>query len=304
MCEQRPFLSVFTSTYNREALLERTYESLRRQKCKDFEWIIVDDGSTDGTRERAERWRRSDNGFTIRYVWKENGGLHTGYNTAISLLRGELAVCIDSDDCMPDDAVEKIRACWRERGGAAFGGIIGLDVPLESGLIRERLPEQPSLDLIAWSFGRGVRRHGDKKLVVRSELYRQVAPMRVFPGEKYFNPHYMHLQIAERYEFLVLNECLCLVDYQSDGMSARIFEQYRNSPNSFLEIRKQYYSFPRLSLAFKLRNGVHFVSSALLARRFREEFRVSRYKGVLLLCFLPGLLLTGLVILKGQGGCP
>ena len=297
--EQGPFLSVFTSTYNRAALLERTYASLCRQSCKDFEWIIVDDGSTDNTWERVEQWCQEENGFPIRYVWKDNGGLHTGYNMAISMLRGKLAVCIDSDDYMPDDAVEIIKTCWREKGGDEYGGIIGLDASITDGTIGEFLPERETLNLIAWTYEGPPYNKGDKKLVIRSDLYKKVAPMKVFPGEKYFNPHYMHLLIGREYDFLVLNERLCVVDYQSNGMSARMFEQYKNSPNSFLEIRKLHFSFPNVRLASKLRTGVHFVSSALLAHRFCREFKASRHKGILLLCFFPGLLLTGLVLLKG-----
>lgn len=297
--EQGPFLSVFTSTYNRGAILEKSYASLCRQSCKDFEWIIVDDGSTDDTWERVEKWCREDNGFPIRYVWKENGGLHTGYNMAISMLRGELAVCIDSDDYMPDDGVEKIKTCWREKGGDEYGGIIGLKYSTKGELLWERLPDQPSINLIDWAFGPDSKRRGDKKQAVRSDLYRKVAPMKCFPGEKYFNPHYMHLEISRKYDFLVLNECILIGDYLQDGMSARMFEQYKNSPNGFLEIRKQNFSFTNVRPASRLRNGVHFVSSALLAHRFCREFKASRHKGILLLCFFPGLLLTGLVLLKG-----
>jgi len=89
--------------------------------------------------------------------------------------------------------------------------------------------------------------------------------MKSFPGEKNFNPHYMHLQISEEFDFLVLNENLRFVEYQTGGMSDSILKQYKNSPNSFAEIRKLYLSFPNTSCKFKFRHSIHLVSSCFLA---------------------------------------
>lgn len=105
-------LTIFTPTYNRKNTLILGYEALCRQTKKEFIWLIIDDGSTDGTSELVHGWMLADNGFEIQYVYKENGGLHTGYNKAIELIETELCVCIDSDDYMPDDAVELILDYW------------------------------------------------------------------------------------------------------------------------------------------------------------------------------------------------
>ena len=69
-------ITVFTPTYNRAHTLIRTYESLVRQTCKDFIWLIIDDGSIDNTLESVESWKKNSNGFEIRYIYKENGGMH------------------------------------------------------------------------------------------------------------------------------------------------------------------------------------------------------------------------------------
>ena len=300
MQRERPFLTVFTSTYNRAHTLPRTYESLRRQTDKDFEWILVDDGSKDNTETLVKPWLGADNGFPIRYIKKKNEGLHTGYNTAIANMDSTLAVCIDSDDYMPDDAVEKIHKCWLERGGEQYGGIAGLDYHTDGRLIADRFPDSlNAISLIAYGQGRYCLRQGDIKIVMRTDLYKTVAPMRVYPGEKFFNPHYMALQISRDYNFLTLNECLCLVDYQPDGMSSNMLWQYKNSPNSFLEIRKMHFTFKGNPFRSDVRNGIHFVSSALIARRFMREFRASDRKRLLVLCFGPGVLLA-LITLSGH----
>ena len=225
--------------------------------------------------------------------------MHTGYNTAIEHMRGTLAVCIDSDDYMPDDAVERILRCWKERGGDQYAGIIGLDYDLNGRLIGRMLPEQESISFIDMSMGKYGPYFGDKKFVVRADLYRQVAPMKVYPGEKYFNPSYMFLEISRKYEYLVLNECLCLVEYQPDGMGTNMYRQYKNSPNSFLEIRKQQFSFGRTTWKKEFRNGIHFTSSAILAHRYWRELRASDRKALLLACTPAGVLLSLLVVIKG-----
>ena len=301
MIKKEVFLTVFTSTYNRANTLIRLYYSLLKQTDKDFEWIIVDDGSTDNTQSMVDAWLKNDEKIKIRYFRKKNEGFHTGYNVAIANLNSELAVCIDSDDYMPADAVHKIHKCWINRGENEYGGIIGLDCLEDGRIIGGRLPDdRQSINLIDLLLDKYNVAHGDKKIVVRSDLYKKVAPMKVYPGEKYFNPHYMHLEISRNYDFLILNECLCIVEYRPDGMGANIFRQYKNSPNSFLEIRKQFFTFKGTSTYSKYRNSIHFVSSALLAHRFIEEYRRSDNKGIILLGFIPGTMLALLTMLKGN----
>ena len=101
-------LTVFTPAYNRAHTLPRTYESLCSQNCKDFCWLIIDDGSIDNTAQLVKGWMEKDNGFKIQYIYKENGGMHTAHNIAYENITTELNVCVDSDDCMAEDGVAKI----------------------------------------------------------------------------------------------------------------------------------------------------------------------------------------------------
>ena len=259
-------LTVFTPAYNRADLLPRCFESMKRQTNKEFIWMIIDDGSTDGTRELVEGWMAQPLDFTLLYYYKENGGLHTTYNEAISHIDTELCVCIDSDDFMPDDAVEKILRFWDDRGSDRVAGIVGLDFDLDGNIIGDPLPDQPTVNLIDLLVGKYDLHNGDRTNVVRTELYKKVAPMKVFSGEKNFNPHYMHLQISTEYDFLVMNENLRFVEYQPGGMSDSMYRQYRNSPKSFAETRKLYLSFPNTGLAFRMRQCIHYVSSSIIGR--------------------------------------
>jgi len=291
-------LTVFTPAYNRAELLSRCYESMKRQTNKNFIWMVIDDGSTDNTRLLVNEWIKETKEFSVEYYYKENGGLHTAYNEAIKHIKTKLCVCIDSDDFMPDDAVEKILSFWEESGSDEYAGIVGLDYYLDGNVVGDPLPNQKSVNLIDLLTGKYSIHNGDRTNVVRTELYKRFSPMKVYPGEKNFNPHYMHLQISQEYDFLVLNENLRFVEYQTDGMSNSILKQYKNSPNSFAEIRKLYLSFPETSWKFKMRHSIHLVSSCILAGRFSSVMKESPCFGITLLAIPFGCLLALYINIK------
>ena len=262
-----PALTVFTPTYNRAHTLERTYRSLCAQTSRDFEWLVVDDGSTDGTRGLVDSFR-AEGIIPVRYIYKDNGGLYTGYNTAYANIDSELCCCVDSDDFMPERAVEIILDTWRRRGSDRYAGVIGLDFDLHTGLplgglFPAGMSECYFLDL----YTHGIHR-ADTKTALRTELMRAVAPQTGFPGEKSFNPVYMQLQVCDERPLLVVNENLCWVDYQTgaDSMSAGIWRQYATSPRSFAKQRRLEMTLRRSTPKHRARCAVHYVASCILAR--------------------------------------
>lgn len=255
-------LTIFTPTYNRAALLPRGFEALKKQSCKDFVWLIVDDGSTDDTPQVVDSFRREDCGFEIRYIRKENGGLHTGYNAAIEAMDTELAMCIDSDDWVAEGAVEKLLTLWKQIKKEDCAGIVALDA-FPSGETSCTIAGSGYLNLNHYDTHR--KWAGDRKLVIRTKLYKAAAPMPSFGREKNFNPQYMHYKIAQDYSFFVLNEVVCIVDYQDAGMSAGIFRQFVNSPNSFAEFRRMQMTMRPNSRRFILKSAIHYDSSCILA---------------------------------------
>lgn len=263
---KKPTLTVFTPTYNRADLLEKGYEALKRQISKDFLWIVIDDGSTDNTKEVVEKWQSECKDFEIKYVYKENGGMYTGYNKAIEIADTELCVCVDSDDYLTDDAIEKVVDLWKESGSDKYAGVVGLDCTEDGEIIGDALPNQKSVNLIDLLLGKYNIKNGDRKDFVRTDLYKSVAPMKEFPGEKDFNPHWMHIKISQNYDFLVLNEKLCVVEYQPDGMSNTIYRQYLRSPRSFREMRLLDMSLKGSSFKFKVKKTIHYVASCILAK--------------------------------------
>lgn len=105
--------SVCTPTYNRRDCLNRVYESLQRQTCRDFEWIVIDDGSTDGTEELVRDYAAKAD-FPVVYRYKENGGKHTAVNMAVQIAGGEFIVIADSDDEFKENALEEMLKAWND----------------------------------------------------------------------------------------------------------------------------------------------------------------------------------------------
>ncbi len=282
-------LTVFTPTYNRAHTLERLYRSLCAQTCQDFDWLVIDDGSTDGTVALVQSF--IDEGLIpIRYIYKENGGLYTGYNTAYANIETELNVCIDSDDAMPENAVDIIIKSWRENGGTRFAGLIGLDCYMKSGKpIGGAFPKDLEECFLLDLFTKRIHR-GDTKQVMRTDLMKRVAPMVGFPGEKNFNPIYMLLQVCDDYLLLVENEPLCFVEYQqNDSMSRNIWRQYLDSPKSFAKLRRLELSLKHNTPWNRFRSAIHYVADTALAKEritYDSSFRL-----LVAVALIPGMLL-------------
>ena len=256
-------LTVFTPTYNRAYCLWRCYESLKKQTNKDFIWLVIDDGSTDNTGELVKSWVAEDI-IPIRYKWQENQGMHGAHNTAYQLIETELNVCIDSDDYMPEEAVEKIVAFWQEHGNEQVSGMVGLDAYPDQQVIGTELPEQLKQSTLFDLYTRhGVR--GDKKLIYRSALTRNY-PYPLFQGERYVGLAYKYYMLDREYPLLLMNEVVCCVEYLPDGSSQNMLHQYRENPLGFAFYRKELMKLPFARTSFKYRQAIHYVSSSILSR--------------------------------------
>ena len=257
-----PTLTIFTPAYNRAHTLPRTYESLLSQDCKDFVWLIVDDGSSDNTEELVRSWQDNDNSFEIRYIYKENGGMHTAHNTAYEHIDTELNVCIDSDDCMAKGAVGKILTKWNEVKGLGYAGLIGLDADLEGNLIGAGFPEGMTETTLMGYYAAGGS--GDKKLVYRTDVINQYPPYPVFEGERYVALAYKYRLIDQDYKLAVIDEVLCNVEYQADGHSTGMWREYVRSPKGFAFWRKVCMQYPESSKRLVV-DCIHYIAESLIA---------------------------------------
>lgn len=255
-------LTVFTPAYNRAHTLPRTYKSLVAQDCKEFIWLIIDDGSTDGTAELIKSWQSKDNGFEIQYIYKENGGMHTAHNMAYEHIHTELNVCIDSDDCLAEGAVKKILKAWKGVRGKGYAGLIGLDADFQGQIIGQGFKENLKETTLSGYYASGGT--GDKKLVYRTDIINQYPSYPVFEGEKYVALAYKYTLIDQDYKLAVIDEVLCNVEYQENGSTGTMWKQYMENPKGFAFWRKVCMQYPTSRKRLFV-DCIHYVSSSMLA---------------------------------------
>lgn len=289
-------LTIFTPAYNRAHTLHRCYESLRKQSCKDFVWLIIDDGSTDNTADLVKKWQNETNDFEIKYIYKSNGGMHTAHNTAYENIDTELNVCIDSDDCMADEAVKKIIDFWKENGSDNYAGIVGLDADFNNGIIGEKFDDTLKSTTLSGYYRNGGK--GDKKLVYRTDVINKYPPYPVFEGEKYVSLGYKYLLCDQDYELLVLNEILCNVEYQEDGSSMNMYKQYLRNPKGFAFMRKVDMLYNK-TFKENVKSSIHYVSSSIISHN--SNFIKESPKKVLTILAIPlGIVLTVYIKIKSN----
>ena len=296
MNSDKIILTIFTPAYNRAHTLPRTYESLCRQNCKDFIWLIVDDGSTDNTAELVRDWQNRDNGFDIRYIHKENGGMHTAHNVAYANIHTELNTCIDSDDMLADGAVEKILRKWAEVNDKGYAGIVGLDADFEGKTIGKGFPIATTETTLSGYYAAGGA--GDKKLVYRTDVINAYPEYPVFEGEKYVSLSYKYLLIDQDYKLAVLNDVLCNVEYQPDGSSNSMWSQYLKNPKGFAFWRTVRMKYPSSSKRTFI-DCIHYVSSSLISKNL-HFIKESPRKAYTILAIPFGAALAIIVICKGK----
>ena len=260
-------ITVFTPTYNRAYCLHKCYESLILQSNQDFVWLIIDDGSTDDTKELVESWIK-ENKIDIQYHFQENLGMHGGHNAAYRLIQTTLNVCIDSDDCMAEGAIEKIINHWKGiKDKPNFAGLVGLDADESGGIIGTKIPEDIK-ETTLYELYNTHKVLGDKKLVLRTDVVKKYPPYPIYEGERFVPLGYLYQLIDQDYKLFPANDVFCIVEYMQDGSSMNMLKQYRRHPKGFAFSRK---SRMKLAKSFKdkFKNAIHYVSSSLFIKNAR-----------------------------------
>lgn len=237
-------ITIFTPTYNRANTIHRTYESLSQQTCRDFEWLMVDDGSTDNTESLVTLWQQEAS-FPIRYIKKANGGKYRAYNVGLREAKGELFFCVDSDDWLPTDSIERIMA-YRDQL---------MQDPQLAGIVA--LKEYPDHKLIGHEYITGLEQHslytletmgecGERSLIFKTSIAQQY-PFPEINEEKFMTESVIYDRMEE-FKFIVSNDILTTCEYQQDGLSSDVRGLMLRNPSTY----KLYFA-QRIDLATTLK---------------------------------------------------
>lgn len=221
-------LTVFTPAYNRAEYLKRLHESLIGQKNRDFEWLIIDDGSADDTARVVQSFIEQNN-MTIRYYHKANGGKHTAYNEALAKAMGDWFLCVDADDYLNEDAIGMIAdalsripdhmgiaAYKKDTEGRRLSGAFPADV---------RCCKISELSL---KYGCS----GEVTFIFPAKIARNY-PFPVFPGEKFVGESVVYDRIEQECQVLLLPQDITVCEYLPDGYSQNFGRLMQHNPSGF-----------------------------------------------------------------------
>ena len=277
-------LTIFTPTYNRSNFLKRVYESLLQQKNKNFEWIVVDDGSTDMTESVMEEII-SHSGLTIRYIKKENGGKHTAHNTAVSVANGEFFLCLDSDDILAGNATDLIQhaveqvetedcgliAYKSDRSGTLLSGEFPMDEFRKAGVYEYRR--------------RGIS--GEFTMIFKTSLLKKY-PFPVIEGEHFVGECVLSDKLEmDGYTFSVLPKVIEICEYQNGGLTSDPYGLMLDNPTGY-----QIYYIQRIDMAqsFCERLGYCIRYQAFRHMSGNKEWKYQgRHNLLTWLAWLPGI---------------
>jgi glycosyltransferase involved in cell wall biosynthesis len=213
---QSLLLSIVTPAYNRGHLLQRCCNSLTAQTDTDFEWIIIDDGSTDDTEAVVKSFPETY--FPVTYVKKENGGKHTALNASHWYIHGRYVLILDSDDMLTPDAVERVRAQWDRYADNEDVGIVTF--------LKGCSPDEPNCIVRDWntpvdilSYERIPVKSTDCCEVIRAELFRKF-PFPVFTGEKFVAECALWNRVAQTHKCVYINRVIYICEYLEDGLTS------------------------------------------------------------------------------------
>lgn len=278
-------VTIFTPTYNRKNELNNLYKSLLKQTENDFEWLVVDDGSKDDTKEFIEKLIK-ENKINIRYVYKENGGKQSAYNLGLKETLGDIFVCIDSDDILDKKAVEIIKNDFKRMpkdtaGYAYLQGYIS-DKKKIIGTDFKDIKKAYYYDV----YGK-YNITGDKLIVLRTNIAKEY-PFPLIEGEKFVPEALVYNRISSIYQLNLSNEVLAYKDYLPGGYSDNYFNLVKRNPKgNALYFREKYDIEPSLY------NTYGYVLFSIYSKKtLKEMLKNHPAKFKIILVYLPTLLLS------------
>lgn len=222
-------ITVFTPVYNRADTLPRLYESLKRQTDQSFVWIIVNDGSTDESEKLVKTWVK-EHKLDIKYFYQENAGKPTAHNQGVKETETELFVCVDSDDYLKDDAIEKILMNWEKYKKKNTIGIIGYKERTSGECVTSFSNLKIDKATLRQFYDSGLQ--GDTILVYRTDILKRYS-FPQFKGEKFIPEAYLYDLLDQEGKLILIREALYVCEYLEDGYSANMAQLLYNNPQGY-----------------------------------------------------------------------
>lgn len=290
----KPLFTIFTATYNRAHTLPKLHRSLCSQICKDFEWLIVDDGSTDNTQELVEKWKKStDKSFQIIYRKKVNGGKPRAINDGIQIANGKYFIIVDSDDYLIDNAIAKMSEWIKDvEEKPDFIGIGAAKGHSATEYIKGKAPNVNEKGYIDCTNLERSKYNLDADMVeaYKTDVFKMF-PMAEWPGEK-FAPEQIALnEIAiAGYKIRWHRDIVEICEYLSDGLTKGSFNLEKSNPMGYAMMYNHSLKYP-IKLKQKLKNSCQHIALSIVGKH--PEYILQSNRRLLMLLTLPaGVILS------------
>lgn len=258
-------ITILTPSYNRGGALDNLFKSLQKQTLKDFEWLLIDDGSTDDTKNIVTEMQQSAD-FPVRYIYKENGGKHTALNVGVQQIASELTFIVDSDDTLVPNAIETIFEYHEKYGkqdklcGYSFlrqypnGEING----------KPFVPDEKVGTFIDCRINANDT-HADKAEVFFTKCLREY-PFPEYNNEKFLGEDIVWIRMALKYQMVHINKAIYVGTYLDDGLTKNRRTNNIKSPYGCMERAKEFMR-PELKLRYRLKGAMQY----LIYGKFAQE---------------------------------
>lgn len=248
-------LTIFTPTYNRAQFLPKIYDSLLCQNWYNFEWLIIDDGSTDNTKSVVEKLIAKSSDFPIRYIYKENGGKHTAINLAAHYAKGNFILWLDSDDrILPNSLLPFTNKLKETESLDDISAVVGLRLGEDLKPLGTYVPTE-DIDVKFLNFITKKKVRGDYSWAIKKEILCEY-PYPVYPGEKFCTEGVVLNRISERYNTRFVNIPVIIGDYISGGLTDHLHRLTMKNLLGFLTYYKEIIGSIQVNFFYKLKPAI------------------------------------------------
>ena len=289
-------ITVLTPSYNRAYILKNAYESLIDQKCKNFEWVIIDDGSTDNTKELVKEFI-NERKIDIRYYKKENGGKHTALNLGIEKAKGEYIIILDSDDKLMPNAISLINKYSKKYiKNQKICCLSFLRVfPNNKKIGRLMKDDEIISNYIDYRYNKNI--YGDMAEVFITKILKEYH-FPIYKDERFLSEAIIWNKMALDYDTVFINKPIYITDYLEDGISKNFFKLVYNNPIGAMENSKMFLN-KKFKFKIRVKNAILYNGYRIRAKeKYGKEEFVSNNNFLIRIMFIPGLLFNKLVLNK------
>ena len=278
-------ITILTPTYNRGYIIDKAYKSLLNQSDNDFEWLIIDDGSTDNTEKLVKNFIIEDK-ITVRYYKKKNGGKHTALNFGFDKANGNYILILDSDDFLTKDAIQTVKQYIKKYGKNKKIACLSFLRIYDNGKTIGKVYSEDEVISNYIDFKHNKGHLGDMAEVYKTDVLKKYS-FPIFNDEKFLSEAIVWNKIALDYDTVFINKGIYVCEYLGDGLSKNILINRIKSPIGAYENALVFMN-PMFNFLIRLKNSIIYTGFYLMAYKSNKGILNNVPSKFLVIIMYPG----------------